>query len=263
LNIENLFNLEGKVAVVTGGTGHLGKSIVEGLVEAGAYVYICSRNEKKALKIKSTFSKDISKKLDVAEIDILSTESVKNCFEKIKNKSEKIDILINNAANIVTGNFENMTEKDWEAGINGSINGVFRCTNEVIPIMEKNGSGNIINISSMYGVVSPNPAIYENSGRNSLPNYGAGKAAVIQYTKYLACHLAKKSIRVNAVSPGPFPNEEVQKNVEFMNQLKMKVPMGRIGLPNELKGVIIFLASNASSYITGENIIVDGGWTSW
>ena len=79
----------------------------------------------------------------------------------------------------------------------------------------------------------------------------------------MACHLAKKRIRVNAVSPGPFPKEEVQKNVEFMNQLKKKIPMGRIGLPDELKGVIIFLASNASSYITGENIIVDGGWTSW
>ena len=156
-----------------------------------------------------------------------------------------------------------MSEEDWETGINGTINGVFRCTREVIPIMEKNGEGSIINISSMYGKVSPDPSIYEESGFNSLPNYGAGKSAIIQYTKYLACHLAKKRIRVNSVSPGLFPKEEVQKNVKFINQLKKKVPMDRIGLPDELKGTIIFLASNASSYITGENILVDGGWTSW
>ena len=115
----------------------------------------------------------------------------------------------------------------------------------------------------MYGKVSPDPSIYEESGFNSLPSYGAGKAAIIQYTKFLACHLAKKRIRVNSVSPGPFPQEDVQKNVEFINRLKKKIPMGRIGLPDELKGIMIFLASDASSYITGENILVDGGWTAW
>ena len=115
----------------------------------------------------------------------------------------------------------------------------------------------------MYGKVSPDPSIYEDSLLNSLPNYGAGKAAVIQYTRFLACHLAKKRIRVNSVSPGPFPQEEVQQNIEFINRLKKKIPMGRIGLPHELKGVIVFLASNASSFITGENILVDGGWTAW
>lgn len=263
MNAENLFNLKGKVAVVTGGTGHLGRSMVEGLAEAGAYVYICSRDKEKALITKNSFSDKIVNKVDVEILDILSAESVKKCFDRIKNNSNKIDILVNNAGYISVGNFENMSDEDWETGINGTINGVFRCTREVIPIMEKNGEGSIINISSMYGKVSPDPSIYGESGFNSLPNYGAGKAAIIQYTKYLACHLAKKRIRVNSVSPGPFPKEEVQKNIEFINQLKKKVPMGRIGFPDELKGTVIFLASNASSYITGTNILVDGGWTSW
>ena len=263
VNARTLFDLEGKIAVVTGGTGHLGKSIAEGLAEMGAHVFITSRYKEKVSLTKNSFSDEIVDNIDVEVLDILSSESVQKCFDRIKNHSNKIDILVNNAGHIPSGNFENLSEKDWEDGINGLINGVFRCTKEIIPIMEQNGEGSIINIASMYGVVSPDPSIYGESGFNSLPNYGTSKAAVIQYTKYLACHLAKKRIRVNAVSPGPFPKEEVQKNVEFMNQLKMKIPMGRIGLPDELKGVIIFLASNASSYITGENIIVDGGWTSW
>ena len=263
MDAKKLFNLEGKIAVVTGGTGHLGRSIAEGLAEVGAHVFITSRYKEKALIIKNSFSDEITNNVDAEVLDILSAESVKKCFDRIKNNSNKIDILVNNAGHIPSGNFENMSEKDWEDGINSLINGVFRCTKEIIPIMEKNGEGSIINIASMYGKVSPDPSIYGESGFNSLPNYGASKAAIIQYTKYLACHLAKKGIRVNAISPGPFPKEDVQKNVEFMNQLKMKVPMGRIGLPYELKGTVIFLASNASSYITGENILVDGGWTAW
>ena len=263
MNARNLFNLEGKVAVVTGGTGHLGRSMSEGLAEAGAHVYITSRDKEKALITKNSFSNEIEDKVDVEVLDNLSTESVKNCFNRIKNNSNKIDILVNNAGSTSSANFENMSEEDWETGINNTINGVFRCTREVIPIMEKNGEGSIINISSMYGKVSPDPSIYEESGFNSLPSYGAGKAAIIQYTKFLACHLAKKRIRVNSVSPGPFPQEDVQKNVEFINRLKKKIPMGRIGLPDELKGIMIFLASDASSYITGENILVDGGWTAW
>jgi gluconate 5-dehydrogenase len=263
MNSKKIFNLNGKIAVVTGGTGHLGKSMAEGLAEMGAHVFITSREKAKALAIKNSFSEEVKDRIDAEELNILSLDSIKKCFDRIKNNSNKIDILVNNAGSVPSGNYENMSEKVWEDGMNGLINGVFRCTKEIIPIMEKNGEGSIINIASMYGVVSPNPSIYGESGFNSLPNYSASKAAVIQYTKYLACHLAKKRIRVNAVSPGPFPKEEVQKNVEFMNQLKMKVPMGRIGLPDELKGVIIFLASNASSYITGENILVDGGWTSW
>jgi len=263
MNAKKLFSLEGKVAVVTGGTGHLGRSMAEGLAEMGAHVFITSREKAKALTIKNSFSGEIVDRIDAEELNILSLDSIKKCFDRIKNNSNKIDILVNNAGSIPSGNYENMSEKVWEDGMDGLINGVFRCTKEIIPIMEKNGEGSIINIASMYGVVSPDPSIYEESGFNSLPNYGASKAAIIQYTKYLSCHLGGKQIRVNSISPGPFPKEEIQKNIKFINQLKKKVPMGRIGSPEELKGVVVFLASDASSYITGQNILVDGGWTCW
>ena len=138
-----------------------------------------------------------------------------------------------------------------------------KTTQEIIPHMEKRKSGSIINIASMYGVVSPDPRIYKNTKFNSSPQYGAGKAAIIQFTKYSACHLGNKNIRVNSVSPGPFPNSKIKKNLSFIKRLNQKTPLGRVGNPEELKGVILFLASNASSYVTGANIPVDGGWTAW
>ena len=115
----------------------------------------------------------------------------------------------------------------------------------------------------MYGTVSPDPSIYGDSGYDNPPNYGAGKAAIIQFTRYMACHLAKDGIRVNSVSPGPFPSPEVQENKQFITNLEKKTPLGRIGQPYEIKGIVVFLASAASSYVTGQDIHVDGGWTSW
>lgn len=263
MKIKDLFNLENNVAVVTGGTGYLGLNISEALAEAGATVYITGRNEKKCKETAEFLERSTGGRVKGLKIDIGSLQSIKNCFSQITKEMGKIDILVNNAFYSPGSNLRNISERDWLLGIDGTINGVFRCTKAIIPIMEKNKSGSIINISSMYGVVSPDPSIYGNSGCDNPPNYGAGKAAIIQFTRYTACHLAKKGIRVNAVSPGPFPKPEVQKDIKFMSNLKKKTPLGRIGQPYEIKGVIVFLAARASSYVTGANINVDGGWTAW
>ena len=263
MEINELFNLKDKVAVVTGGTGYLGKSICEGLAEAGADVYLTSRNKNKASKIKNKFSEDIRNKISIETLDVLSSKSINKCFNRIKNNSKKIDILINNAAQISSGHYENMSENEWVQTIDGTINGVFRCTKEIIPIMVENQSGSIINISSIYGNVAPDNSIYADTGLNSLPSYGAGKAAIIQYTRFMAGVLGKDGIRVNCVSPGPFPSDSVQNKSKFINELKKKIPLGRIGKPHELKGIMVFLGSESSSYLTGSNIMVDGGWTAW
>ena len=263
LSVNELFNLNDKIAIVTGGTGHLGKSICEGLAEAGAIVYLTSRNKKRAELTKKSFSKDLRKKIKVETLDILSSKSIKQSFDRIKNDSKKIDILVNNAAQSYSGKYEKMSESDWGKTIDGTLNGVFRCTKEIIPIMKKNQSGSIINISSIYGNVSPDNSIYGNTGLNSVPSYGAGKAGIIQFTKFMASVLGKNGIRVNSVSPGAFPSKNVQKKVEFINKLKQKIPLGRIGIPYELKGIMVFLGSDSSSYVTGTNVMVDGGWTTW
>lgn len=263
MNVKKMYDLSGNIAVVTGGAGYLGQSISEGLAEAGATVYICSRNIEKCNRIASEIKEKTNLKIKIKFLDILSKESISKCFESIFQEEGRIDILVNNAASFKGNKLEDISDEDWIFGIEGSINGVFRTTKIVAPLMEKNHYGSIINISSIYGLVSPDPSIYGKSGFDNPPNYGAGKAAIIQFSRFAAVHLAKKSIRVNSISPGSFPKPEVQKNKEFIKNLEEKIPLGRIGKPDELKGGIVFLASKASEYVTGSNIVIDGGWTSW
>jgi len=259
---SNLFNLKDKVAVVTGGTGHLGSAMAEGLAECGATVFTLSRgtNSNENIRHWVAACPDQVKHLPT---DMRSRKSIENAYEKIFVAHGKIDVLVNNAYFGAAGKLEEISEKNWMEGIEGTINSVYRCTQAVIPYMKHSPAGSIINISSMYGIVSPVPEIYGNSGLDNPPNYGAGKAAIIQFTRYAACHLAKYGIRVNSISPGPFPNEGVQENEDFISRITERVPLKRIGKPDELKGIVILLASDASSYITGANIPVDGGWTAW
>jgi len=260
----SLFNLKGRVAVVTGGAGHLGTSMCEALTEFGANIVVASRNVKECERLAQQLASQHKVRTMAVKLDTDSWKSVSACMKRIHSSMGSIDILINNAAygKPISG-IEAMSDNDWIRGVEGTLHGVFRCIKAVVPFMESKKRGTIINISSIYGVVSPDPRIYGNSGYNNPPDYGAGKAGVIQFTKYLACQLGVKGIRVNAVSPGAFPNKTVQTNRAFITNLRKKVPLGRIGQTDDLKGLIVLLASDASSYITGQNIIVDGGWTVW
>lgn len=263
MSLMDLFSLKGKTAIVTGGAGHLGTAFSEALAEAGANVVIASRNEEKCMELAETLRNEYDITAVGMELDVSSVDSITKCWEDVYLKTGNIDILVNNATYGVSGSIETLSEDDWAKGIDGTINNVFRCTKAVIPYMKKQKQGAIINISSMYGNISPDPRIYGDSGFDSPPNYGAGKSAIVQFTKYCACHLADYGIRVNCISPGPFPNPDVQKKEWFIDNLNNKNPLGRIGQPTDLKGVAILLASDASSYITGQNIFVDGGWTVW
>jgi len=258
-----MFSLKGRVAVVTGGAGYLGTAMSEALAEAGANVVVASRDEDRCRSLAQELAHRFGVSAAGASLDIRSPEHIESCFSKTESEMGRIDILVNNASFSPRNGIATISEDEWAEGIDGTVNGVFRCTQRVLPYMERQGAGVIINISSMYGVVSPDPRIYGDSGLDNPPNYGAGKAAIIQFTRYAACHLASKHVRVNAVSPGPFPNLGVQKTSWFIRNLEQKVPLGRIGNPSDLKGVVVFLASDASSYITGQNIMVDGGWTIW
>lgn len=260
---SDIFSLKNKTTIVTGGAGYLGLAITEGLLEQGSEVYIVSKSKNNLEKAHKKLKDKGFEKLKTLKIDVQSLDSIKKGFQKIKKDSGKIDVLINNAYFGNDGKFENKTEREWNLGIEGTINSVFRTSKIILPIMKKQKAGSIINVASIYGTVSPDPSIYGNSDLNSPPEYGAGKAAIIQFTKYTAVKFAQYGIRVNSISPGPFPNEKIQKNKKFIKNLTNKIPMKRIGTPDELKGVTVFLASNASSFVTGENIHIDGGWTSW
>lgn len=257
--VHELFSLKGKVALVTGGAGYLGAEISNTIAELGGNVIIASRNyqkcEEKCKELRSMYP---NSEFKVMELDLTSKTSIKNLFNSIN----KLDILVNNAWSGNKNSFETITDDDWEYDIEISLNSVFRMVKCSYPLL-KESKGVILNIASMYGHVAPDYRIYDSKEFTNPPSYGAAKAGVIQLTKYLASFLSKDGIRVNAISPGPFPHPATQENKLFMERLSAKNPLNRIGQPYEIKGVVALLCSDASSYITGQNICVDGGWTIW
>ena len=261
MDYKKLFDLTGKVAIVTGGAGYLGSANVKALKDFGATVIITGNPNTTRTKEDKIPDCDL-----MLECDISSTESIKNCFKTVYEKYGKIDILVNCAtfcgAHGEKSQLEFMDDKTWEKGIDGTLNATFRCTREVVKYMKETG-GSIINYSSMYGVISPDLRIYGDNPQKQPPNYGAAKAGVIQFTRYAAGDLAKYNIRVNCVTPGPFPKPSNQTDLEFNAKLASKTMLGRFGQNYEMSGAVLLLASNAASFMTGTNIIVDGGWTAW
>lgn len=258
----NTFNLDKKVILITGGYGHLGKAISESLLFHGAEVYVLGKSNERYLKAFDE-KQERHKNLDFIPCDISSTAEIKNAFSKVFHSKKKIDVLINNAFYSRGVSPDQMKDEDWNYGIDGSLNSVYRCIREVIPYFKKQKSGKIINVSSMYGVVSPDFDIYETFPEAiNPPHYGAAKAGVIQLTKYFANYLGKIGVNVNAVTPGPFPSKKIQENKKFIRELAKKTALNRIGMPEDLAGAFVFLASDAANYITGQNLIIDGGWTS-
>lgn len=254
----DLFDLTGRCAFLTGGCGHLGQAFSRILAEAGATVFVGGRDP---VKFKRVFGNDVAR-LSFLPIDIDDEGSLIDAYSEITNRGGGLDILVNNAVSTNAAHPETIAVSDFERGVDGTLNSVFRCIHHAVPLLRKSRCGRIINIASMYGVVSPDLSLYEGKEKyTNPPHYGAAKAAVIHLTKYYANFLAKDGICVNALSPGAFPSETVQKDREFIDRLVSKAPMGRIGRPEDLQGALLFLASDASAYLTGQNIVVDGGWT--
>ncbi|MBS1590825.1 MAG: SDR family oxidoreductase [Bacteroidetes bacterium] len=256
------YSLKGKVIIITGGYGYFGVSICKELLKFGAIVYLTGRNKTKLNKIKKKFNTVDTIKYE--HLDISNSVSIKKTLAKINKSENKIDILINNAVFGKTGSFDSQDQTAFLKSINGTLGGVYEMSKNCFPYLKENRNiGTIINIASMYGVVVPNENNYNHNNQKSSPGYVAGKSAIIQLTKHMASAWGIYGIRVNTVSPGPFPNiSGSSKNSLFIEKLKSNIPLGRVGEPvTDLCGLIIFLCSNASKFITGQNFIVDGGWT--
>lgn len=256
----DLFSLKGKTAVVTGGCGHLGKAMVAALSDAGALVYVAGTSHDKFVSVYGTDTL-----LRFVKINIMDSVSIREAFRYVAEEAGSIDVLINNAAQYagIGKKSEDLTDEDWEKCIDGIAGSTYKCIREVLPYMKEGGS--IVNIASMYGIVSPYLAVYEAPCESSLipVNYCAGKASVIQMTRYFGTYLINRGIRVNSISPGPFPSPKVQENKVFADRLREKNPSHRLGDPDDLRGAVLFLVSDASKYVVGQNIQVDGGWTIW
>lgn len=248
-------DLTGKTAIVTGGYGHLGKAICESLRFHGAEVYILAKSKKKFIEAFQNIEK-----IHFLKGDISSAASIRKAYSNVVEQAGKFDILINNAFFLRGQSPTEMTGEDFSFGLDGCLTSMFECIRESLPLLKTGAS--IINVGSMYGMVAPDFRVYSDfPAYINPPHYGAAKAGVIQLTKYYASFLGPRGIRVNTVTPGPFPSAIVQENKEFIAQLSERTLLNRIGYPEDLAGAFVFLASEAANFITGQNIVVDGGWT--
>lgn len=241
--------LKNKVIVVTGGNGLIGSCIVKELKQYGAIV----------------INADISNKSDLDNglifCDVTDTDSVSHSISLIIAKFRKIDGWVNNAyprTNDWGEKFENIKYSSWSKNIEFQLNSVFICSKAILAIMKDQGFGSVVNISSIYGIVGPDFSVYDGTDLTMPAAYSAIKGGVINFTRYLASYFGPFGVRVNCVSPGGiFDNQ----NSIFVEQYERKVPMKRMGKPEDISPSVIFLLSNDANYITGHNLIIDGGWT--
>lgn len=262
-----LFRLDGKVCVVTGGAGHLGAAMSTALAEAGGHVCVLGRTRGTLTALVQRLT-DRGLKAEAIASDVTMEEDIAALVADLKKRHGRLDVLVNNAHAGRPGVMTDSKASDYVNAIGIAVAAAAELVNAAAGLLdsavEANGDASVINISSMYGMVSPDPRVYGQSGMNNPPHYGAAKAALLQYTRYAAVHLAPQGIRVNAISPGPFPPEAAQqRDPAFTAALVQKVPMGRLGKPEDLGGAVVFLASSASRFVTGANLPVDGGWTAW
>ncbi len=265
MNVKNIFDLTDKTVILTGDAGYLVGNYADGLSQSGANVVLADINYQGCKKLEHK----IREKYDVdplsVKLDLTQSKSINNLVSKITKKYSDIDVLINNAAyqgtpKIRTAGFENLTLETWNQAISVNLTGIFLLSQQIGKIMKNQKFGNIINISSIYGIVGADQRIYGKSGQNSAVFYAATKGAVLNLTRYLASFWNRTGIRVNTFSPGGVENKQ-DKN--FVKNYSKKTMIGRMARNDEYVGALIFLASDASSYMTGSNLIIDGGWTAW
>lgn len=259
--------LDGKSALVTGSTGFLGSSISLALASAGAFVFMTGRDKASLEKLNHKV-KEAGGHGRVLVADLGNQDEVSSLIVILKRETaeEGLHIIVNNAHPTSLLGGAKSREQNIKSSLSLSVNLISYLIEELSPqllqAVEHSGDASVINIASMYGTVAPPPELYQDNPFKSEPWYGAAKASVLQLSRYYASFLGRDGIRVNSISPGPFPKTDLRDNFpEFIERLSEKVPLGRVGRPEELAECCVFLASKMSSFVTGHNLAVDGGWT--
>jgi NAD(P)-dependent dehydrogenase (short-subunit alcohol dehydrogenase family) len=260
MTILDRFSLKGRVALVTAGAGPLfGRSVSSALAEAGAAVITASRSRER----NEQFAAEMwTQGLDVHGLafDLEDLASIERLHQEVLEKFGRLDVLVNSALarDGHAGGFENQTAETWQHAARGDFAGLFRHCQLAVDAMARQGRGSIINIASIYGVVANDPGLYVGTPMQQPPSYNFVKAGMINFTRYLAAYYGRKGIRANSISPGGYYNAQPR---AFVERYEARVPLGRMMGHDDLQGAVVFLASDASAYVTGANLMVDGGWT--
>jgi NAD(P)-dependent dehydrogenase (short-subunit alcohol dehydrogenase family) len=273
---SNLFSLDGKTAIITGASGFLGRTFVQALLTNGARIVALGRSAR-LLKEAEEWEREFGKeKVAHFQVDMYDIAALGRVLDEIAHEEKTIDVLINNAHelgpgtgfNVPEGSLDAATMEMWMRNLTGGVYWAALTTQKLGTRMKQQHSGSIINISTMYALVAPRPQLYADTAFINPPGYSASKAALLSFTRYVASFWGPHGIRANAILPGPFSNTEdvggansVDQDNPFMDRLRNFTCLGRIGQPHELVGALLFLASEASSYMTGQALVVDGGWT--
>lgn len=283
---DRMFSLDGRVALVTGGAGLLGEQFCRTLAQAGAQVIVADIDiaaaENLAADINRVSSESLSGEAHSGisavgiEVDVTSALSVKDLVEKALRSFSKIDILVNSAAKdpkvdpknvfhtpLQMGAFEDYPLEMWNQALAVNLTGMFLTTQAVVKAMLAQGKGVVINLCSIYGLVGPDQRIYQREGQPKVFKpvyYSVTKAGVLGFTRYLATYYADQHIRVNALTPGGIYNGH---DDDFIRAYSARTVLGRMAQKDEINGALLFLASDASKYMTGANLVIDGGWTAW
>jgi gluconate 5-dehydrogenase len=263
MTMVDRFSLDGRIAFISGAAGHLGRSMAFALGEAGAQLILNGRNLARLQALKSELAgREIS--ADCAAFDVTDIIAVRAFFGHLA----RLDILINNAVTMTPKSFAEVSPDDFDLTYKSAVTTAFEAVRAARGALTRavgeSGDASVINIASMYAHASPDPKLYSEPGQMSPPHYGAAKAGLIQLTRHLAAELGSERVRVNAISPGPFPRDEVKRrDAEFASRLASRTMLGRTGNAEEICGPVLLLASPASSFVTGTVLMVDGGWTGW
>lgn len=253
---EKLFQLDGRVVVVTGGTGHLGREISRGLAGFGAHVIAVGRNPERFAELQDA-------NIECVKCDVQDEAAFAAVVADARQRHGRIDGLVNNANAAKRETWDELDASAWRAGLDATLTHYFTCTKVVANHLLDAGHGAIVNNASIFAFVAPNAGMYPDGIRGPSAHHAAAKAGILQLTRYLAAQWAARGIRVNAVSPGWFPQKRGPERPDLMREVTSRIPMGRIGQPPELVGAVIFLMSDAASYVTGQNLVVDGGYSLW
>jgi NAD(P)-dependent dehydrogenase (short-subunit alcohol dehydrogenase family) len=258
---NDLFRLDGRSVFLSGAAGHLGRAMSWALARAGAHVILNGRTESTLHALQAALA---AEGLDstVAAFDITDRDKAASFLKRLA----RLDVLVNNAITGLPGKDGGGSAEAFQKALQSGITVAYQNVEDALPALEAAadavGTASVVNITSVYSHVSPTFAIYGDSGLDSPPYYSAAKGGLLQLTRYMACRLAKSRVRVNSLSPGIFPWDEVERShPAFIDAVSSRTPFGRPGRAEEIGGPIVFLASDASSYMTGADLIIDGGWT--